>query len=84
MSMFSYCFQSVYSVHVHLLCTYVHSLTCRDAKLNVNHTGVHMWGCSQMWPFLSYGQCPVPSCPDKGSLSVLPTRRIRDFLTAWF
>ena len=24
-----------------------------------------------MWPFLSYGQCPVPSCPDKGSLSVL-------------
>ena len=64
----------MYSVHVHLLCTYVHSLTCRDAKLNVNHTGVHIEqivGCSQMWPFLSYGQCPVPSCPDKGSLSVL-------------
>ena len=32
----------MYSVHVHLLCTYVHSLTCRDAKLNVNHTGVHI------------------------------------------
>ena len=63
----------MYSVHVHLLCTYVHSLTSRDAKLNVNHTGVHIEqnvGCSQMWPFLSYGQCPVPSCPDKGSLSV--------------
>ena len=27
-----------------------------------------------MWPFLSYGQCPVPSCPDKGSLSVCPSR----------
>ena len=37
-------------------------------------------GCSQMWPFLSYGQCPVPSCPDKGSLRVL--QEIDNRLTA--
>ena len=29
-----------------------------------------LWGCSKIRAFPSYGQCPVPSCPDKGSLSV--------------
>ena len=29
---------------------------------------VHVY--SQIRMFLSYGQCPVPRCPDKGSLSV--------------
>ena len=29
---------------------------------------VHVY--SQLWLFLSYGQCPVPRCPDKGSLSI--------------
>ena len=29
---------------------------------------VHVY--SQLRLFLSYGQCPVPRCPDKGSLSV--------------
>ena len=37
-----------------------------------------------MWPFLSYGQCPVPSCPDKGSLSVLNSIRVRGVLLITF
>ena len=27
--------------------------------------------CSEFWSYLSYGQCPVPRCPDKGGLSVI-------------
>ena len=45
---------------------YARSDTCHDDNYCINE----MWVYSQLRPFLSYGQCPVPRCPDKGSLSV--------------
>ena len=69
---------SLCSESVHVMYTYVQVFYSGYIKrykykcqCTLNHIYFEeLWGCSKIRAFPSYGQWPVPSCPDKGSLSV--------------
>ena len=68
----SLCSESVHVMYVQVFYSGYIKRYKYKCQCTLNHIYFEeLWGCSKIRAFPSYGQCPVPSCPDKGSLSVL-------------
>ena len=67
----SLCSESVHVMYVQVFYSGYIKRYKYKCQCTLNHIYfVELWGCSKIRAFPSYGQCPVPSCPEKGSLSV--------------
>ena len=67
----SLCSESVHVMYVQVFYSGYIKRYKYKCQCTLNHIYFEeLWGCSKIRAFPSYGQCPVPSCPDKGSLSV--------------